>query len=179
MRARSEIIRIGVASLGVGLLVGGGVGVLTSGTGSTQTSATTTTSTTTTTTTTTPDPSTTVPTVPPPVVLEFFASPTVAVCARDEQRTRVVLVWSSQDAESVSIEADGTPVVVDAGPTGRRAVALDCPTSGGTESHQLQLTATGADGETATKSTTVTVMGPASGPGAGRGGRQLAPDHQG
>jgi hypothetical protein len=178
MRARSGIIRIGAGSLGVGLLLGAAVGLLTAGTASPQTSATTTTSTSTTTTA-PPDPSTTAATAPPPVVLEFFASPADAVCTRGELRTRVVLIWSSQGADTVSIEADGSAIVTDAGPTSRRAVAIDCPFSNGTESHDLQLTATAADGGTATKSTTVTVTGPATATTRGRGDRPVAPDNPG
>ena len=173
MLARSEIIRIGAGSLVFGLLVGAAVGVLTSGTASTQSTATTTSSTRTTTT--SPAPNTTIM-IPRPVVLEFVADPSDAVCDRRERRTRVVLIWSSQDADAVSIEADGTAIVVDAGPTGRQAVALACPAAGDTQSHDLQLTATAADGRTASKSATVTV---ATGTNSGRDGRPVSPDNQG
>ena len=175
MVARSGIIRIGAGSLGCGLLVGAVAGVLTAGTASTQTRATTTTSTTTTT---SPAPSTTTVTTPGPVVLEFLPSPADAVCGRGERRTRVALIWSSQDADRVSIEADGTAIVVDAGPTGRRTVAFDCPAGSETERHDLQLTATAADGRTASKAATVTVAGPVTATTTGRGGR-ITPDNQG
>ena len=174
MLARSEIIRIGAGSLVFGLLVGAAVGVLTSGTASTQSTPTTTSSTRTTTT--SPAPNTTMLTIPGPVVLEFVADPSDAVCDRRERRTPVVLIWSSQDTDAVSIEADGTAIVLDAGPTGRRAVALACPAAGDTQSHDLQLTATAADGRTASKSATVTV---ATGTNSGRDGRPVSPDNQG
>jgi hypothetical protein len=173
MLARSEIIRIGAGSLVFGLLVGAAVGVLTSGTASTQSTATTTSSTRTTTT--SPAPNTTIM-IPRPVVLEFVADPSDAVCDRRERRTPVVLIWSSQDTDAVSIEADGTAIVLDAGPTGRRAVALACPAAGDTQRHDLQLTATAADGRTASKSATVTV---ATGTNPGRDGRPVSPDNQG
>jgi hypothetical protein len=179
MLARSRTIRIGAGSLGVGLLVGAAVGALTPGTASTQTTSTTTSSTTTTTTNAAPAPSTTILTDPPPVVLEFFASPTDAVCSPGAPRTRVVLTWSSQAAAAVSIEADGTAILVDAGPTGRRTVALDCPDLGGSESHDLALTATADDGRTASRSATVNVAGPLTATTFGRGGRRLTPDDRG
>jgi hypothetical protein len=174
MLARSGIIRIAGGSLGCGLLVGAAVAVLTPGAASTQATATTTSSTTTTTSTVPTVPSTTSPTDAAPVVLEFVATPADPACVRGESRTRVVLTWSSQDADSVSIDADGTAVVVDAGPTGRRSVALDCPAAGETETHDFQLTATAADGGSASKSATVTVVGSTT--GRGRGG---PPDDQG
>ena len=80
MLARSGIIRIGAGSLGVGLLVGAAVGVLTPGTASTQSTPTTTSSTRTTTT--SPAPNTTMLTIPGPVVLEFVADPSDAVFDR-------------------------------------------------------------------------------------------------
>lgn len=174
MLARSGTIRISAGSLGVGLLAGAAAGLLTAGSASPQTTATTT-STTTTTTTTTAAPNTTILTVPPPSVIEFLASPADPICLRDERRARVVLIWSSQDADTVSIEADGTAIVTDAPPTGRRAVEFDCP-AGSSESHDLALTATAADGATASKSATVTVSPSATG---GRGGRLTTPDSQG
>ena len=90
MLARSRSIGIGAGSLGVGLLVGAAVGVLAPGTASTQTTSTTTSSTTTTTTA-GPAPSTTIPTDPPPVVLEFFANPADAVCFPGAPRARAPL----------------------------------------------------------------------------------------
>jgi hypothetical protein len=174
MLARSGIIRISAGSLGVGLLAGAAVGLLTAGTASPQTTATTT-STTTTTTTVPPAPSTTILTVPPPSVIEFFASPSDPTCLRGERQIRVVLIWSSQDADTVSIEADGSALVTDAQPTGRRGVVFDCP-SGSSESHDLQLIATAADGSTASKSATVTVS---AAPTSGRDGRVTSPDSQG
>ncbi|GEM_PF-2711097 len=173
MLARSGIIRISAGSLGVGLLAGAAAGLLTAGTASPQTTATTTS--TTTTTTTTAAPNTTTLTVAPPSVIEFFASPSEPICLRGERRVRAVLIWSSQDADTVSIEADGTAIVTDGPPTGRRAVEFDCP-SGSSESHDLALTATAADGTTASKSATVTVS-PA--PTGEKGGRLTAPDSQG
>jgi hypothetical protein len=178
MLARSRSIGIGAGSLGVGLLVGAAVGVLAPGTASTQTTSTTTSSTTTTTTA-GPAPSTTIPTDPPPVVLEFFANPADAVCFPGAPRARVVLTWSTQAAAAVSIEADGTPILVDAGPTGRQTVAFDCPNLGGSERHDLALTATADDGRTASRSATVTVAGLLTGTTFGRGGRRLAPDDRG
>ena len=176
MLARSGITRISAGSLGLGLLAGAAVGLVTAGTASPQTTATTTT--TTTTTTVSPAPNTTILTVPPPSVIEFFASPSDPTCLRGEHRVRVVLIWSSQDADTVSIEADGSAVVTDAQPTGRRTLTFDCP-SGSSESHDLQLTATGADGSTASKSATVTVSAAPTAATSGRDGRFTSPDSQG
>jgi hypothetical protein len=173
MLARSGMIRISAGALGVGLLAGAAVGLLTAGTASPQTTATTTS---TTTTTVSPAPNTTILTVPPPSVIEFLASPSDPTCLRGENRVRVVLIWSSQDADTVSIEADGSAIVTDAPPTGRRTVAFDCP-SGSSESHDLQLTATGADGSTASKSATVTVTPAPTATTSARGGRVTSPDH--
>jgi hypothetical protein len=178
MLARSGIIRIGAGSLGVGLLVGAAVGVLTPGTASTQTTSTTTSSTTPTTTV-APAPGTTILTDPPPVVLEFLADPTDALCLPGERGTRVTLTWSSQAAASASVVADGALIVVDADPTGRRTVVIGCPDVGATDRHELTLTATAADGRTASRFATVRVSGPLSAPTHGRGGRLLAPDDQG
>ena len=144
------MVRIGAGALGVGLLVGATVGLFTRDHGTAAPRAASTTTSSVPPPTVALAPNTTVVTVPPPVVIEFLASPASAVCGPDQQRTRVVVIWSTQSAQSVALEADGSTLADGQPPTGRYAAAFDCPASGETDRHELVLTATGGEGMTTT-----------------------------
>ncbi len=125
----------------VGLLVGGGgstptaVSTTTSSSSTTTSSSSTTTSSTTTTTTTTPA---------APQVLAFTVAPTNPPC---NPGTRVQLTWSTQNAQSVTLSADGTPLG-SVGASGQSSAPFSCPPT----SHTYQISVTGPNGRVATRS---------------------------
>jgi hypothetical protein len=164
--------RIGVGALGVGLGVGATVGLLTAGPGTASPRAARSTTSSVATTTVPPAPNTSTVTAPAPTVIEFYASPTSAVCARDQQQVRVVLIWSTQDATSVALGADGSTLADGQPPTGRYPVPFDCPAAGVTSRHDVTLTAAG-QGTTPSTPVTVAITTPATN-GGGHG-----PSHDG
>ncbi len=162
MASRSTVV-VSLGATALGLLVGGLLGVFV-GTGqpaALSAPPTTSTSTTTTTTTTPPDPPSTASA--DAQVVSFTATPSAPECTRTQLRTRVVLSWATQDAQSVSIDADGSAVLDSGNPTGSQPVTFACPiiTS---EQHTLHLTAEGTNGSTDSSDTTVTVTGTLSTP---------------
>jgi hypothetical protein len=131
----------------IALLVGGG------GSGA-KTAATTTSSSTTTSTSTTSTSSTTSTTAPArtPQIVQFSANQTNPPCT---PTTKIQVTWSTQNAQSVTLTVDNSPVGVLA-PTGSALVPFSCPPA----SHTYRLTANGATGLTASRSITVTTIIP-------------------
>ena len=162
MASRATVV-VSLGATAVGLLVGAllGLFVATGQPAALGAPPTTSTSTTTTTTTAPPDPPTTASA--DPQVVSFTVTPSAAQCTHTQLRTRVVLSWSSQDAQSVSIDADGSTVVDSGNPSGSFAMTFACPiiTS---EQHSLHLTAQGVSGGTDSSDATLTVSGSFSTP---------------
>jgi hypothetical protein len=161
MVARRRIERIGVGALGVGLGVGATVGLLTAGPGTASPRAARSTTSSVATTTVPSSPNTTTVAASAPTVIDFYASPTSAVCARDQQQVRVVLVWSTRDAASVSLEAAGGTLADAQPPTGTYPVPFDCPAAGVTTRQEVTLIATG-QGTTPSTPIAVAITTPSS-----------------
>jgi hypothetical protein len=160
--SRSTVV-VSLGATAVGLLVGALLGLFV-GTGrpaALSAPTTTSTSTTTTTTTTPPDPPTTASA--DAQVVSFNVAPSAPQCTRTQLRTRVVLSWATRDAQSVSIDADGSTVVDAGNPNGTLPMTFSCPVIT-SEQHTLHLTAQGANGSTDTSDTAVTVTGSLSTP---------------
>jgi hypothetical protein len=168
MVARNRLERIGVGALGVGLGVGATVGLLTAGPGTASPRAAGSTTSSVGTTTVPAAPSTTAAATPAPSVIEFSASPTSAVCGRDQQQMQIVLIWSTQGATSVTLEADGSTLADGQPPTGRYPVAFACPAAGAADRHEVALT---ASGQGTTSSTPIAVAIAAAGANGGGHGR--------
>jgi hypothetical protein len=67
------------------------------------------------------------------------------------------LTWSTQNAQSVTLSVDGTPLGTFA-PTGQSSGGFSCPPI----SHTYRLSATGASGQVASRSVSVTAASPPS-----------------
>jgi hypothetical protein len=135
-----------LAGLAVGavlaLAVGSGTGrpTATTASSSTSTSSSTTTSSPTTT-------STTAPALPQ--ILALQASPTSPTCLPNNA---VLLTWSTQNAVSVTISADGLPIGGTFAPSGSHSAPFRCPPL----AHRYVLVATSAAGRQTSRSLTVT-----------------------
>lgn len=152
-RRRLGLLAGGVAALG--LLIGAGIAIATTG-GDDERSQDTTTSTSTTTTmptSTTTAPSTTTTNPPAPQVLQLTASPSPVSCTGSPSK-ELTLSWATANTSGVTISIDGAPFG-NFGPTNNTKAPFMCPGP-----HTYVLTANGLNGQQAQEQVVVQGISP-------------------